>query len=148
MSAVERTTEPKSLDEAKAVYGEKWPGFFNNFSTRFPALNKGSVADERGCLETAGAMDLPFSAFFRPESYIYYSQKYLEQTPRAFFETIDRIAKELGITQVQIRNLKELQANAGSLELRLQYFDELDELIAPVYFRLREMGYGHFDLTG
>lgn len=145
MSAVERKTELKSLDEVKAVYGERWSGFFNNFSLWFPALNEGSVADQRGLLEKSGR-DLLFSSFAASNAE-FFSEMFLEQTPRKFFQTIDGIAKELNITPEQIRNLKELQANSGSLDLQLQYFDKLQELIAPIYFRLRGMGYGHWELT-
>jgi len=122
-----------SLEQVKAVFGAKWPGYFNNFSTRFPALYKGSVADERGILEALGTMELPFSAFISPKVHKYCSQKFLEQTPRKFYKAVDRVTLELGILPEGIRKLKELQSEAGSDDLKIQYFEQLQELIAPFF---------------
>lgn len=147
MSVVERTTELKSLEAVKAMYGEKWPRFFNNFSTKFPPLHQGSLADGRGQIEADGMMNLPFSAYHKPENRKRFGQKYLAQTPREFFEMVDKVTMELGISPEEINELKKLRIEAGSDDLAKKYLEQLQELIAPVYFRLREMGYGHWELT-
>lgn len=92
-------------------------------------------------------MDLPFSSFTSPADAEVYSGMYLKQTPRKFFETIDKLSEGLGISPEDIRKLKELRSEAGSDDLGIQYFEQLQELIAPVFFRLREMGYGYLELT-
>lgn len=136
-----------SLEQVKAVLGKKWPGFFNNFSTRFPALYKGSLTDVRGQLEKDGAMDLSFMLYYKRSNLELFSRKYLEQTPRDFFATIDRVTEELRILPEKIVSLKGLIVKASSDDEGIACEKQLLELLAPVYFRLREMGYGHWELT-
>ncbi|MEK7644336.1 MAG: hypothetical protein AAB390_03485 [Patescibacteria group bacterium] len=70
------------------------------------------------------------------------SEKRKGQTLREFFAVVDKVAAELGIDADAIRIQQGILAGANPQESK--FF----ELLRPIYVRLREVGYNHFDLTG
>ena len=67
----------------------------------------------------------------------------LNQTPRQFFETIDKVLQELDIPVDEIKRLQHLGYAEGK---NIEYM--LYQLTFPAYVKLREIGYTKQDLVG
>lgn len=65
-----------------------------------------------------------------------YSDGYLSQTPRDFFEIVDRVTKMKKISKGRIVSLRQ----SGALK-------DLCGLVLPVYIHLNALGYNHHELT-
>jgi len=96
------------------------------------------------------------------------SSLFLKQTPREFFQNIDRIIEN--ISEVSLKKIKKLQnrhfkAGKGirlykdmpineekmmnrKIEKSVKYLKQLYEYTLPIYVGLRLKGYSHYDLTG
>ena len=123
MSSMQEIVE-KEIAEMKQRYSEHWwPNYFSNFEHRLPGgfwrmvfekSYDNLIGDDPGFME--------------------YSSLLRSQTPRLFFDTIDRLLEEEGISKETVMNLK-----FHNRDLKRLY-----ELTLPVFIKLREMGYLHY----
>ncbi len=72
----------------------------------------------------------------------YHSDLKLNQTPRQFFETIDKVLEELNIPVNEVKRLLEIRFKEGKNTM-----PELYKLTLSAYLKLREMGYTRQDLV-
>lgn len=71
-----------------------------------------------------------------------YSSRYLDQTPREFFKTIDSLTKELGLE----REINEVQKELAHELPETHEWERLNALVQELYIRMRLMGYYHKEL--
>ncbi len=124
-----------------------WVSQFNNFAFRLPNdENEGAyreVIKQQGNLDKTYKETFPFNVFGEPDDFKGYSQLYINQTRREFFDTIDRVIKETGISVSRIKKLQGLRNKPG---IKKDSWQVLYKLVFPVYKKLREMGYTNADL--
>lgn len=70
-----------------------------------------------------------------------YSKLCISQTPRQVLETIDQTVIEMGIDPQLLHDF------ASARHLNLEEQKTFTEILFPIYLKLREKGYSHFDLT-
>lgn len=150
--------------------GFTWHSELNNFHTYLPSDDySDSGGRQIGYMAlVAGLMDIKNSESHKETLQIlHHSRLFLDQTPREYFEEIDKTINGLpGISLMEIKRLQHehfkfrdihLSQNM-SLEEEKQEMEKIDKSIEilhalyeyclPVYVELRVKGYSHFDLTG
>lgn len=68
-----------------------------------------------------------------------HSKVFLRQTPREFYETVDRALKE---TNADVAEIKRQIASRNADYIKV------NQMLLPAYIRLRELGYNHLELIG
>jgi len=177
---MERYTGPKSRQEILAeIEGWKrdapkghftWHAELNNFHAYLPCddyIDKGG-RQKWLMASAAGLMDVKNSESHRGTPQIlYYSNLYLSQTQREFFEEIDRtIESTPGVFLAEIKKFshahylvsdiflrqkmlpEEEERELKKIEKSMKILKKLYEYALPAYIELRVKGYSHFDLTG
>lgn len=79
-----------------------------------------------------------------------YSGKRLGETLRDFFTVVDGAAKEIDIDLAEIERLNEAADalwNQGKEDEAIQTQEQIREKLIPLYKKLRELGYSHYDLV-
>ena len=139
-------------------------GFLNNFYAMLPCedIQPGGGSRRKLCLNL-GIMDISLrdraTAEGKTREAIGQSELAWDQTPRQFFETIDRTINELGIPMERILELQHqvymvtdepisYRPNPREVKKATRLLGSLYELVLPVYAELRVQGYWHDDLAG
>lgn len=133
------------------AYDPEAEDFLNNFYTRF--VQSGTENHPEGLARAiySNRMDTTYAECYRGLDYeadyqdycAKKSNRYLQETPRTFFKTLDEVISEVGLDFSEIRRLT-LIAREGTLEDCLAR----DEYIRPVYVHMRQMGYNKSELWG
>jgi len=78
--------------------------------------------------------------------YVYklYSELYLSQTGRQLIETMDQTVLEIRINPVQLRELATKMGIKLDGEERREF---IEDMLFPLYLKLREKGYNHKELA-
>ena len=130
----------------------------NNFYCLFFPTDHHTLANGRDLIiGYAGNMDSPIHSGHSEFQTEGYSQVFLYQTPRQFFELVDRITGEQHI-DMEHKNVllaEYFQKSQGDVARKKDVentrrqgaiVDELNEMLLPVYIELRILGYNDTDL--
>ena len=129
-----------------------------NFATRLPLYDysippRDYMGDKRELTAFLGVLDTPHRERYSRYGTEGHSERFLNLTPRQFYDEIDATIIELGIPIDQVKYLKERALAAGNSEKpadfdRSRNYDrELATLTMPVFIRLLEKGYTRKDLV-
>lgn len=127
----------KEIEEFKIEFPEApLATYFENFAFNLPDPRNPLGGTNRDKMQLF--YDIPIGDRATPEN----SEIYKKQTPREFFETVDQIIKEENTPLDKLHQIQQLITEEGS-----KHYEELYELVTPVYIKLRQMGYNNEDLT-
>jgi len=125
----------QETEDSKQRYGTDWSYmYFNNWINALPDGLRREAADFLGIL------DIPFGEEYPGETE--YSELFRNQTMREFFEIVDTVLEEEGISIEEVKRLQRLRNEwdgAGDPILI-----HLNGLTLPTFIRLREMGYKRY----
>jgi hypothetical protein len=137
--AISRTRKKllEKLEELRRTYGEEGEErFFRNFYMNLPSSNGAAIYES--IVSDSSRMDrLQREMEDCPELH---SKRYLNQTPREFFETVRRAIAEEGVDVARMEFLQKVGMNNGSRKA-------FHQLTFPVFVRLVAMGYTERDIT-
>ncbi len=133
--------------------------YLNNFYCKFPEGPDSKRPDGLARLSCQIIWEVSFRDYYRKkiggtwlkdekqyEDYVRkFSARYLSESPRQFFATIDQVATDLGL---DMANLQRMMRSCKQPDSTLDMCIERDNFIRPVYIRLREMGYNKAELWG
>jgi len=119
--------------------------FLNNFYMRVLPENNNRWITMRDKEKKSGCWDKKQrDTIEHPEEH---SDLWLNQKPKEFFETIDRVIEELD-TDGEIKRTIDKLCNVSDYKERGEVQDALEEKLIPVFERLTAMGYTRNELTG
>ena len=140
--------KPLELDPRKTMNN-----FFMLFSLSEEVGKKSFVGSIRKNVEDLKKEDQLISETFNAETdKELHSKKLLEQTWREFFAEIDQTTQELATQGLcpslkKIREMIDRQVKEKYSEKAAELLEELNEKIKPIFERLLEKGYMHYDLS-
>lgn len=111
----------KSFYRTNRIRMENWNSPYRKISVRFPAVGNLPERVERTFPDKT------------------HSTVFLRQTPKEFYETIDRALKETGVNTAEVIRLKSSDNDVDR--------NKAVQLLLPAYIRLREWGYKKDDLN-
>ncbi len=121
-------------------YGDQWQNrYFNNFMAHFSdgiddirvnMFNYRSLYDEN--IQNTTFAELNPGLKEKGASSLL-----LEQTPKDFYSTVDRVSEEIGVSLDVIVQYRQEILNDRPM-------NELHDLLKPVFIRLRELGYNRY----
>lgn len=132
----------KIIDEEMRKYSSK-AAYLNNFYMNLPDNTYEHGGYYRDLAVEVRNMDksqLEDGADLDEEVKLGHSELFLNQKMRDFFDTVDKVLVEEGISIDEVKKLQKLGRKDFSK------IKELYELVFPAYVRLRDMGYTHADL--
>ena len=169
MNKVKRTMEQivaEEIEQSKRQYGERtgFRYYFNNFYLSLPSDDFNHGGPNRDTAIELRIFDIPHEVYIKNLSegdnrlaqrlLKMHSPLYLQQTPKQFFETIDKVLAEKGIPLEEVKMLQHevfvIKSKDGLIaEPRTdKEVIELFNRVLPAYIKLREMGYTYRDLCG
>lgn len=123
------------MGSKNAFYRSEYWLFLNNFHTRIPRTEDpldsycGEITKAIGWLDILNKENLKLS----PENSKHYSDLYLGQTPREFFNVVDEVVKS--------------HAFEGGTFRKTFGAERKSALAFPIYVHLRAIGYSDYELT-
>jgi len=149
--------------------GYSWHSKLNNFHAYLPSDDFVDYGRAIGYFAViSGLLDVKNCDSHTGDARDGHSELFLSQTPRQFFEEIDKTIDE--IPEVSLEKIKSLQhehyevskdihlyqgmppeeevRQQKKIEEAMKFIRALCEYTLPVYVELRVKGYSHFDLTG
>ena len=132
----------QEIERSKKFHGESdWYGnYFNNFYLRFHPIERESLSQLR-------SWDTPLEQ--RSQTmFSECSQLKRSQSWHQYYETLDAVVKEAGVSLDEVKRLsQQIAGNPDEKECRMLY-KKLCDTILPAYILLRALGYSQQDLTG
>lgn len=139
----------EKIAQSKQKFGEYgwWP-LFNNLVLNLPNRTSRDDIGYRTTIENLGYMDIPFGEKVDKHER---SEKFLLQTPREFFATVDETIENSGINmnrywQLVDKYYGDNPKTVDELE-RNSNISELYELLVPAIASLIRQGYRKYDFT-
>jgi hypothetical protein len=149
----EKKPTPSELEQSIIARGkkllkeepDKWPGFLNNFHMQvIPEKSRWRTRREQA--RSLGYWDKK-NKDTTTDNPAVHSNLWLNQTPKEFFETIDKVIAELDTDGKIVEAINNF-CNIKRYEEKDKTLDELDEKLIPVFARLVVMGYTMQELRG
>ncbi|GEM_PF-3485171 len=137
-------TVHNEIEQSKNMHGESWRGvYFNNFYLRFTKTErdflKKSLSNVWNISRREWLNDNPQNE----------SELYVNQSLQQYYETVDCVVEEAGISSDELQKLiQEIVKSPSDFTQFSRIYKQFCDLILPVYVRLRELGYSQQDLTG
>lgn len=118
--------------------GLTWDDYHQAAKTGVTSLNRRYMAVRFGLLDKPHKEPVISNHRFTAEDG--FSQRFLDESPRQFYETLDEAVWESGISQEELMLLLTETRQIGSRE-------NLYQRLTPAYIKLRTMGYNHADFA-
>lgn len=132
-------------DYHEEYFGNWWKEYFNNFYAKLPNTNPGAnLSSDRQTVRPKD-WNVLFGQKIRPGSS--HSEHYLSKTPAQFYQEMDQIIAEEGISVGSIQDLQDKQINIQTSTGKMRARLELYQCTLGVFIRLLLAGYNRFDLT-
>lgn len=150
----QKKEDPVSIEQSIIAEGRRllkedpkgeWMGFLNNFYHYVLPENNDKWMTPRSKIKKIGCWDEKNRD--RLEDISNHSEVWLNQTPKEFFETIDRIIAELD-TDGEIMEAIARFCNVSNYGERAEAQSKLEEKLIPVFARLVATGYTMRELRG
>jgi hypothetical protein len=116
-------------------YDHAYENYIHNFLGHLPVGHHASVMQRTGRLDLLNSSRIPVEEHGR------HSRVYLRQTPRQFYQTVEKAYRDAGLDPVKVMDFEKRSSSALPNEL-----SEIYRYVLPAYIKLREWGYTHGEL--
>jgi len=151
--------EPFTDEEIAPLPGEtvfrRYMRVLNNFHMHFPAGNSPHNYEDEPIFSEGYyrfmANEAGWDSTFRELGYNprFQSEKRLNQTPKQFYEEVDRTVEELGMSMTSVSEAVNLMLSRRHLGIEAgSIADIVWPALYPIYVALRKKGYSKEDLRG